>query len=75
MSLSVTMLMERGKDAVAGGPRRLGASGWLPFPDPIEPDSDGGMVVENLPVWANRRLCRNKGRAERAMHKQAALLY
>lgn len=34
--------MEWGKDAVAGGTREAGASGRLAFPDPVEPDSDGG---------------------------------
>lgn len=26
-----------------------GFSGRPPLPDPVEPDSDGGMVVKNLP--------------------------
>ena len=38
------MLMEWGKDAVAGGTQEAGASGRLPLPDPIEPDSDGGWL-------------------------------
>lgn len=50
------MLMERGKDAVAGGTQEAGASGWLALPDPIEPDSDWGMVVKNLPGWAQKSL-------------------
>lgn len=32
-----------------GGTLEAGISGRPPLPHPVEPDSDGGMVVKNLP--------------------------
>ncbi|CAB1434280.1 unnamed protein product [Pleuronectes platessa] len=41
----ITVLMEWGQDAVAGGTQEAGASGRLPPPHPVEPDSVGGWWI------------------------------
>lgn len=44
--------MKWGKDAGAGGTQEAGASGRPALPDPVKPDSDGGMVVKTITGWA-----------------------
>lgn len=59
-----------GKGCSHRGTQETGASGRLALPDPIEPDSDWGMVVKNLPGWAKESLITKEEESEPFITRQ-----